>query len=258
MNKKESLIIFFLLSIFLFTKNSLANNRNLNILAEPQISKALTKIVRLYSQQSNTVVSINFNSSSSLFNEIESGEPSDIFISAHPKYIELLKQKGLVDVYNIEYLASDKIVLTTASDNKNITRNFLIKKLSLAEILSIINAQKANLLIENQNFSSGDRIKSVLTNYNFPDLKIFNKIDEDRFSIIKDIKEDISNYAFISLSQIKNRNDLKIINMKEDLLMHYQAFIIAGNNMDIAREFLKFLKSNKAKKIFLDSGFSLN
>jgi ABC-type molybdate transport system substrate-binding protein len=46
--------------------------------------------------------------------------------------------------------------------------------------------------------------------------------------------------------------------MKEDLLMHYQAFIIAGNNMDIAREFLKFLKSNKAKKIFLDSGFSLN
>jgi len=258
MDKKKNLIIFFLLNIFLFIENSLANNRNLNILAEPQISKALTKIVRLYSQNSNTVVSINFNSSSNLFNEIESGEPSDIFISAHPKYIELLKQKGLIDVYNIEYVASDKIVLTTASDNKNIAKNLLIKKLSLAEILSIISNQKANLLIENQNFSSGNYIKNILTNYDFPDLKIFNKIDEDRFSIIKDVKEDLSNYAFISLSQIKNRNDLKTINMKEELLMHYKAFIVAGNNMDIAREFLKFLKSSRAKKIFLDSGFLVN
>ena len=113
--------IFFLIIplIFLSSQNSYATNggRNLTVFAEPNLALALTKIARIYSQKSRTNVSVNFNSSADLIAEIDSGEPADIFISAHPQWIEALRQKGLVDVYNIGFIARDKLVLVTTKTN---------------------------------------------------------------------------------------------------------------------------------------------
>jgi len=51
----------------LFAQNSFASqSRNLTIFAEPNMVLALTKIARLYSQKSNVIVAVNFNSSSDL------------------------------------------------------------------------------------------------------------------------------------------------------------------------------------------------
>ncbi|MFM2200491.1 MAG: Bacterial extracellular solute-binding protein, partial [Pseudomonadota bacterium] len=80
--------------------------RNLTIYAEPNLFVALTKIARIYSQNFAVNVSVNFNQSLDFIDEIDSGEPADIFISAHPIFAETMKQKGLVDVYNIGYIAN--------------------------------------------------------------------------------------------------------------------------------------------------------
>ncbi|MBM3579327.1 MAG: ABC transporter substrate-binding protein [Alphaproteobacteria bacterium] len=142
--RKILLVIFLLLS----SAAHAIPSRNLTIFAETNLSQTLIKISRLYSQKSNVVVSVNFNSSADLIVEINSGEPADVFISTNPNQIESLKQRGLVDVHNIGYIARN---------NKDNT--------------------------------------------------------------------------------------------------YYQALVIAGDNMDLAREFLKFLKSDAAKAIFKESGF---
>ena len=77
---KILLSVFFLL--LLIPQNSFsATSRNLTIFAEPNMALALTKIARLYSQHSNSIVSVNFNSSYELMSDITAGEPADIFIS---------------------------------------------------------------------------------------------------------------------------------------------------------------------------------
>jgi len=116
-------VIIKLVLIFIFTlncKNALALQiKNLTVLAEPNMVPSLTKLSRIYSQKNGVTISVNFSSSTDLISEIESGEPADVFISAHKFWIENLKQKGLVDIYNISHIADDSLVLVTSDRNMN-------------------------------------------------------------------------------------------------------------------------------------------
>ena len=145
-------ILFLCLLLFSLPAPSFANtSRNLTIFAEPNMSLALVKIVRLHSQAANIAITANFDSAKELIADIESGESVDVFISAHQGAIETVKQKGLADIHNIGYVA-----------------------------------------------------------------------------------------------RLKNNE------------VFYQALVIAGDNMETAREFVKFLKSDVAKAIFQDSGFEVD
>ena len=81
---------------------------------------SLTKIARLYSQKNNITTAINFGSSAQLANNIEEGEPADVFISAHHIIVDSLKQKGLIDFYNNSNIVSDRLVIATSIDNPNL------------------------------------------------------------------------------------------------------------------------------------------
>ena len=120
-----------LIFLSLINKPCNANNvRNLIIYAEPNLFVTLTKIARIYSQNYAVNVAVNFNSSLDFINEIDSGEPADIFISAHPILAETLRQKGLIDVYNIGYIANDDLVLATSKNNSQISPKLLKKNIT--------------------------------------------------------------------------------------------------------------------------------
>jgi len=249
-------------AIFLLTflnSNSFASqSRNLTIFAEPNMVLALTKIARLYSQKSNVIVAVNFNSSSDLITNVDSGEPADIFISAHSGWIETLRQKGLVDIYNSGYIASDNLVLVTAKNNPNVPEELRNPKISLEDALTILNRNKSTLILDFEGNSSGKFSNDLIKNSIFDNLKLYNKLDEDKSSISSSIKSDLESYALLLESQIKNDLYFQILAIKKDENIFYQAMIIAGDNMEIAREFLKFLKSDAAKKILVQNGFLVN
>ncbi len=254
MIRKISKIIF-LSCLFLvtFTKFSLAiASRNLTIFTESNMSVAMTEIARVYSQKNNVIVAVNFNASSDLINDIDNGEPADIFISAHSILVDSLRQKGLIDIYNIGYIAQDQIVLTAPSAN-NIPENLLATNLSFAEKLAILNQNKVTIICDNKNSSSGKVVSDFLGNYNFSDLKLFYKLNEDRTPILSLIKSDKNQYGLLLASQVNNDKTILARNTKHNIF--YQALVIAGDNMEAAREFMRFLKSNTAKKIFQANGF---
>jgi molybdate transport system substrate-binding protein len=246
----------FLILIF-FTQNSFASqSRNLTVFAEQNMVVALTKITRLYSQRANVIISTNFNSSLDLINDIDSGEPADVFISAHSGLIENLRQKGLVDVYNIGYIAADQLVLVTSKSNQKVIPELLTGKLSLEESLKILDKNKTTLILDDEGSSSGKFSNDLIAGFSFADLKLFNKLNEDKSPILSSIKDNPEDYALLLASQIKNRNDLQILSTKKDSNIFYQGLVIAGDNMEVAREFVKFLKSNAAKSILQQSGFT--
>ncbi len=251
---KILLSVFFLL--LLIPQNSFsAASRNLTIFAEPNMALALTKIARLYSQHSNSIVSVNFNSSYDLMSDITAGEPADIFISAHSGWIESLRQKGLVDVYNIGYIASDSLALVALESNKNFPAELSDEKLPLEQALKILNQNRATLILDSETNASGDICGKAVKNLALHNLKIFRKISEDKSSFLSVVRNNVESYSLLLASQIKNETDFRILATKTDGNIFYQALVIAGDNMEVAREFIKFLKSDVAKAVFEESGF---
>lgn len=257
--KQRTAKIFLAVILFFSAPNSFANaSRNLTIFAEPNVALALTKIARAYSQTSNVIVSVNFSSSYNLINNIDSGEPADIFISAHQGWIDALHQKGLVDIYNVGYIARDELILAALKSNPNLPPELLIKKLSLEDALQILNQNKATLILDDEGNSSGAFAKDLISHSSLENIQLFSKISEDKTPFLTIVRNNGENYSLLLASQIKNQSDFRVIATKSDKNIFYQALVIAGDNMETAREFVKFLKSENAKIIFKESGFIVN
>ncbi len=264
--KKSNNFIFAFLTawIALFSSSqslaSFANGsiKNLTILAEPNMVAPLTKIARLYSQKNSVVVSVSFGSAHDLIGEIDSGEPADIFISGHRNWINSLRQKGLIDIYSITHIANDNLVLATSSENLNIAASLLEKKMTLSKALEIIDHGHSVLILDNENTSLGQYSHNLLNNSNFSNLKLVEKLSEDKNSVLNLLTTNTDNYAILLSSQVNDRRGFKLLSNPKDMTIFYQALVIAGDNMEAAREFAKFLHSVPAKIIFRENGFSVD
>lgn len=245
-----------LIFIIFCNKNSYAfSNKSLTILAEPNMVEALTKISRIYSQKNIATVAIGFGDSARLIEDIEDGEPADVFISAHRYWINNLKQKGLVDIYNIDHIANDSLLLVTSKNNIRIPSELLSDNIEFIDSLKKLNKYRLNLIIDNDGTSLGQYSKKLIKQNKLDKIKVYQKLYEDRTSIANLINNNNDSYTIFLGSQIKDHEDFKIISRLKNKQIFYQALVIAGDNMEVARGFLKFLKSNEAKKIFEDSGF---
>ncbi len=244
------------LCCFLFAAPSYAHQiKSLTVLAEPNLVAALTKISRTYSQKNAVIVSVGFASANDLINDIDAGEPSDVFISAHQDWLSNLKQKGLIDIYNVNHIASDDLVLVTSRDNLSAPNSLLENNPDFEESLQILNRNRLNLIVDNEESSLGKYSKNTVETLQLHDVKLFTKLSEDKSSIVKLLQENSDSYAILLASQVSNHSDLRILSRKKTQHIFYQALVIAGDNMDIAREFLKFLKTPQAKVIFKENGF---
>lgn len=251
---KKILIILLLISPAAHASQS----RTLTIFAESHLALPLTKIARQFSRASNVIVSINFTSADNLIYNIDNGEPADMFISGHSSWIETLHQKGVIDIYNIGYVAQDRLVITTHQKNDLIPQKLALGGLSFNGALQVLNDDNAALIIDEDGNSSGFFAKNVLDKSKLPNIRVFNRLAEDRTSLLGSIKNNKNNYSLLLESQLYNKNDFKILAKNSDLSIFYQALIIAGDNMEVAREFLKFLKSEEAKTYFKSYGFIAN
>lgn len=254
-HKIKTLSLVFGITISLLASRSFAaGSRSLTVFTEPNAVAALTEIAREFSQKTNTIVSVNFDLSPDLLSDIDSGDPMDVLISAHPELIESLKQKGLVDVHNAGYIAADRLALVTSGVNGNAFSE-MKKNTSLEEALEILNQKNAELLIDHRGNSSGRFADEFLRNRNLPALRLLNKISEDKSPILSIARKNTTLYALLLASQIKNEKDFVILAEKSEADVFYQALVIAGDNMDVAREFVKFLKTDAAESILTKAGF---
>jgi len=254
---KISKILFLLLIFFCETVNAKkpSSQISITIFAEPNMTYALTEIARSYSNNRNMVVSINFSSSFELIQNIDFGEPADIFISSHPSWRETLKQKGLVDVYNLSNLAKDQLVLITSINNKKITNDIIQDADPIAETLRKLNNIKTPLIIGSDYSSLGRYTNPLVKDMNIKNQYLYRKVNEDRKSIADFIRENNDYCGIVLASEIKNQNDIKILRVIPDVDIFYQGLVIAGDNMEKARDFLKYMKSDEAKKLLTKNGF---
>ncbi len=228
---------------------------NLVIFSENNMTYPLVKIARLYSDKKKVVVSVNFDHSNQLIKDIDEGEPADVFISSHPDWIEILKHKGLVDVYNLANVARDKLLLVVSKNNKKLNIEELSKLADIKQILEAINKQKIPLVIDSVNTSLGKYTDSILDKAKISGQKVYHRPVGDKQHISSFINNSDEYCGIVLASSIKNYENIVVIKEIEDHEIYYQALVVAGSNMDEARDFLKFIKSDAVREIFLEGGF---
>jgi molybdate transport system substrate-binding protein len=225
----------------------------MTVLAPPSMSYALTELIRLYSREHNIVITGSFDYANKLIKNIEEGLPADILISAHPLWVKHLKQKGLADVSSITNLVKNSIVIVSNAEDESDIKDLNDIKRAIASInphlhynLVIADSGKDSLgiyskQIINNLFAEVPKESIITTNMNV--LKYIN--NKKTFGIAY-YSETFDNDNMQILLSIPQENYDEVI---------YQAAVIAGENMEDAREFLQFLKTPIAKKIFTKYGF---
>lgn len=193
-----------------------------------------------------------FGSSGILKQQIENGALADIFIPASTRQMNELQAKDLIVAETRENLLQNKVVLI-ASKQSLINCNF--KELVEAKIQKIAIGNPDTV-------PAGKYAQEVLTS-----LGIW-EIVKPKFTFTRDVRQ-VLNYIETGKSDIGIvyqtdaiiSDKVKILDQaplnSHSPVVYPVAVIKGGNNEEDSKKFLKYLTSEKAKKIFKKNGFSL-
>lgn len=228
----------------------------LTILSTPSLDRVLTQISRTYSAEKQITVTTSFEADSEQADRIREGSPADIFISSYPQWMTELKQQGLVDVYSITNLLYNNLCLT-ASVHSAVNREHVKPDSTISELLDLI-LERAFIVI-------GDPVYTSLGIYT---LQALTALDAEKKVLSRAIRGGSAENAYliakgqhagiVFCSDIPDNPELiKLSVFPEDIHdpIIYQAAVVAGENMALARDFIEYLKTPEAQKIFQTHGF---
>lgn len=207
------------------------------------VSKALAKEFK--KEHKNADIKFNYGGSGALRQQIETGAPVDVFMSANTKDVDQLKDKKKAhDTYNY---AKNKLVLIGDKD-KNYKSVKDLKdgdKLALGEVKTVPAGKYAKQYLEDNNLYNSVKDKII----NAKDVKqVLNYVEKGNAQEGFVYKTDLYN-------QKKKTDKVKEIEqVKLSKPITYKAG--ATSEKKLAKEWMKFLKSDKAKKILKEYQFS--
>lgn len=226
----------------------------LKISAAASLTNAMKAIEPLYLKENPDIKIIyNFASSGSLQRQIEQGAPVDLFVSAAPKQMNALSEKGLIIEETRQDLLTNQMVLIVPRDNNKKVKDF--KSLLGNEIRKIA-------IGEPKSVPAGKYAKEILTS-----LRIFKTI-EPKLVYGKDVRQ-VLNYVatenvdggIVYSSDTKMTDKVKIAAIapkdSHSPIVYPIAVIQNSKNIEAAKEFIKFVSSDSAETEFKKYGFKL-
>lgn len=88
-----------------------ASGQELTVFAAASLKNALQQVAEAYEAQTGTDLHLSFAGSSALARQIQAGAPADVFISAHPAWMDVLAQDGLIAADSRFDLLGNRLVL---------------------------------------------------------------------------------------------------------------------------------------------------
>jgi len=225
----------------------------LTISAAASLTNAMVEIKALYKKESpNVTINYNFGASGALQQQIEQGASSDLFFSAATKQMNALQEKDLILNDTKVNLLGNSVVLVVKSDStsgisdfKDVTRD-KIKNIALGEPKTVPVGQYSEELFTSLSILDIVKAKAVYG---------------------KDVKEVLAwvetgnvDAGVIYGTDAKASKKVKVVavsgkNLYKTPVVYPVAVVKASKNIDDSKTFLKFLSSDKAKKVFASYGF---
>ncbi|MCH2548407.1 MAG: molybdate ABC transporter substrate-binding protein [Alphaproteobacteria bacterium] len=247
--------ILFLLVFILSAKTAIAaapqteDPVSFTVLAETQLVLPLTEITRKYSLQRGITMLTAFEDSPSQAQKLLEGESGDVIITSYPAVAADLKQRGMIDVYSLATIASDKLVLAAKQNDERDDRRELLNALE----------HQAVLLADPKRYVEGLYGQQTLQ-YLYYDKPL--PVPPTFYYSRNAMYEAIRNGNGIGILLDSEAHHIKGIDLMVPLAessyppITYQSLIVAGENMPIARDFTEYLRGNEAQEIFQHYGFT--
>lgn len=218
------------------------------ISAAASLQNSMNEVQKEYALKKPKVkLIINFAGSGTLQQQIEQGAPADLFVSAGKKQMDALETKNLlIKESRIDLLGND-LVLITGKDNSKITS---LEDLTKADKISIGTPESV---------PAGNYAKESLTS-----LKLWDAVQP--LVLAKDVTQ-VLNYVetgnveagLVYQSDAQGSTKVKVVTVVPESshasIVYPAAVISATKNKQVAEDFLKYLQSSDAMKIFETYGF---
>ena len=243
-----------LIWLLLASGNALALD-SVTLMADHSVSLVTTRLAREYARRYNVSVNTSFLPKATQAAQLLEGGTADILITMDVKWIEALKTQGLVDVYSITPFMGDKLVLVGPLDSP---LHFPANQFFTAAPLIRTMQSEPGFLVGNPEYvPEGAMSKEALRNANMADvLEPYTLYLKDTHEMLEQVYKNGA-YGLFLYSEAAGNSRVKILNTLPESgysPIIYYAVVIAGERMDDARNFLKFLKTANARNIIQGQG----
>lgn len=224
------------------------------VFAAASTTNAITKIGALFSRETNYLIIPSFASSSTLAKQIDNGAPANVYISANPKWMTFLDDRGVIEKTSRCDLLGNRILFIApkGSDLKmDIHPGF--------HLPAILSTEKI-AMGDPDHVPAGIYAKQALTFLGAWD-EIAPKIvrAKDVRTALVFVERGEAPLGIVYATDAAMTDKVQVVGIfPEDSHppITYQAAMVKENKTQAARSFLAFLKSPGAKAIFQSYGFS--
>lgn len=225
----------------------------LTISAAASLTAAMGEIKTLYAKEKpNVTINYNFGASGALQQQIEQGASTDLFFSAATKQMDILQKKGLILDDTKVNLVGNTVVLVVKNDSTLAISDF--KDLANTEIKKVA-------LGEPKTVPVGQYSEEIFTSLNLLDkIKVKTVYGKDVKEVLTWVETGNVDAGVVYGTDAKTSKKVKVVayagkNLYKTPVVYPVAVIKDSKNIDDAKNFLKFLSSDKAKQVFASYGF---
>ncbi len=253
----RKIISIFLLLFFAVPANAaVLKLPTVTVMSDHSMSLAVAEIARNYSRNKHAVVNTSFVPQKAQQEQISEGAAADILITSKEAWIDELKLQGLIDIHSQTKLAGDRLVLIGAVDTSVSSQG--VGRFPATEIIKAGAGEPIFILGNPEALMEGVYAKEAMRNLGVADDLEPYTLYVKRLDEMLNMVTEQQAFGVCFYSSVFQRNDLKIIDKIPESAhkkIAYYAVVIAGDNMDEARNFLEYLKSAEVNKILRKYGF---
>ncbi|MGV2827674.1 molybdate ABC transporter substrate-binding protein [Myxosarcina sp. GI1(2024)] len=227
----------------------------LTISAAASMQDAMKAVGQLYQEENpNTEIEYNFGSSGALAQQIEQGAPVDVYISANQKFMNELERKDLLLQGTREDLLKNQVVLIVPN-NGNAP--------NISNFQDLTNQQIERFSIgEPESVPAGSYAKQVLTSMNlYDELQPKTVFAKDVRQVLTYVETGNVDAGIVYSTDAQITDRIRVVATAPDdthePIIYPVAAIKRTDNPEAAKEFVKFLSSDRATDIFREYGFQI-
>ena len=227
----------------------LPDEKKILVFAAVSLTESLTELAEEYERDNGTEVSFSFGGSQSLAQQIASGAPADLFVAAGMFPIDSLRERGHIED-DVEAILSNSLVLVAAPDAPQIS--------SLSDLAddSIERVAIADPEIAPAGAYARESLRSLGIWEGIESKLVFGA---DVRATLAYVEAGNVDAALVYSTDARIAGSLTVLDIVPlDSYSHiiYPAAIpLVSDKKDAAREFLAFLRGEKAAKVFARHGF---
>ena len=230
------------------------DTQDITVYAAASTTNAMTDIAKLFEKEHGVTVKLSFASSSTLAKQIEQGAPADVYLSANPKWMNYLEERDAIVKSTRSDLLGNRIVLIAplASPIKDLTVD---SNLDLAGLLG-----DGRLSMGDPDHVPagmyGKKAMEKLGLWEGVQNKIARSKDVRAALVLVERAEAPLGQVYATDAAISKK--VKVVGVFPQTShppIIYPAALVASSSS--AQEFLNFLKSEAAAKVFAEYGFAV-